>query len=120
MRFLANENFPLASVVKLRQAGYDVAAIIEDMPGAKDTAVLVRANLEERIVLTFDRDYGELVYSKNKPAPAGVIYFRFDPLTPEEPAIHLLDLINLPNLIFEQRFTVTDRRRLRQRPLPKR
>ncbi len=36
MQFLANENFPLPSVSYLRQAGYDVAAVIEDSPGAKD------------------------------------------------------------------------------------
>ena len=42
MRFLANENFPSAGVNCLREAGYDVAAIIEDSPGAKDREVLAR------------------------------------------------------------------------------
>lgn len=43
MRFLANENFPLASVHVLRQAGYDVAALIQDSPGLRDAEVLLRS-----------------------------------------------------------------------------
>ena len=52
MRFLANENFPLTSVRSLRAAGYDVAAISEEAPGAIDAAVLAQAAREARIVLT--------------------------------------------------------------------
>jgi hypothetical protein len=43
MRFLANENFPLASVQRLREAGHDVVAVVEWRPGAADTEVLSRA-----------------------------------------------------------------------------
>jgi predicted nuclease of predicted toxin-antitoxin system len=51
MRFLANENFPLASVNLLQRAGYEIAAIIQDSPGAKDAEILTRAVNEQRIVL---------------------------------------------------------------------
>ncbi len=61
MRFLANENFPMMSVVRLRDAGYDVAYGSEDAPGAEDSLVLERAVREARIILTFDRDYGEFL-----------------------------------------------------------
>jgi predicted nuclease of predicted toxin-antitoxin system len=93
MRFLANENFPLASIRRLRQAGYDVIAIIEEMPGAKDMLVLTRARQEQCILLTFDRDYGELIYRQRQPVPVGVIYFRFEPVTPEEPADRLVTIL---------------------------
>lgn len=69
MRFLANENFPLGSVRRLRTTGHDVTAIIEDMPGASDTQVLLRAHEESRTILTFDRDYGELLYRQKLPKP---------------------------------------------------
>lgn len=118
MRFLANENFPLASVSCLREAGHDVAAVIKDSPGAKDAEVLARAAREERIVLTFDRDYGELIYRRGRPASLGIIYFRFDPLTPEEPAEHLLRLLTVSHLPVERKFTVVERGQVRQRPLP--
>lgn len=118
MRFLANENFPLFSIKQLRSLGYDVAAVVEDMSGAKDAAVLTRAVVEQRVLLTFDRDYGELIYRYKMPSPVGVIYFRFDPLTPEEPAEHLLKLLALPHFTVENRFTVTDRKKVRQKRLP--
>ncbi len=54
-RFLADENFPRTSSHLLRAAVHDVAATIEDMPGAEDTEVLARAVQEKRIILTFDR-----------------------------------------------------------------
>ena len=40
MLFLANENFPLESIRKLREEGYDVASIIEDSPGITDKEIL--------------------------------------------------------------------------------
>ncbi len=66
MRLLVNENFPLLSVKLIRQAGYDIASITEDCPGIEDIEVLTRAVNEQRIILTFDRDYGELHLSLKK------------------------------------------------------
>jgi predicted nuclease of predicted toxin-antitoxin system len=116
MRFLANENFPLASVGQLRAAGQDVVAVIQETPGARDPEVLQRAAAEARVILTFDRDYGELIYRRQLPVPPGVIYFRFDPLSPEEPAEHLLRLLAIADLL--HKYTVVERDRIRQRPLP--
>lgn len=80
MRFLANENFPLPSVRLLRQAGYDLASVTEDSPGIEDAQVLSRAADEQRVILNFDRDYGELIYRLRLPSPTGVLYLRFRPL----------------------------------------
>jgi len=118
MRFLANENFPLLSVRLLRQADLEVASVTEDSPGIEDSEVLDRAADEERVILTFDRDYGELIYRLRLRSPRGVIYWRFRPHTPEEPASILLNLLQIEGLQFEERFTVVDRDRIRQRPLP--
>lgn len=118
MKFLANENFPLASVKKLRAEGFEVAAVIEDSPGAQDQQVLAQANDESRIVLTFDRDYGELIYRYKLPVPAGIIYLRFDPLTPQEPADYVLRVLAAQNIDLTDKFTVVRRDRIRQRNLP--
>ncbi len=117
MQFLANENFPLKSVRILRGAGHEVAAVIEDSPGAKDHEIMVRAAREEHIILTFDRDYGELIYRLRHPIPAGLIYFRFAPSTPREPAEIVLQLLTVKGLVLEGRFTVVERTQIRQRPL---
>ena len=118
MRFLANENFPLASVRRLRETGHAVFAVIEDSPGAGDPQVLSRAAGEDLTLLTFDRDYGELIYRKKAPSPRAVIYFPFDPLTPEEPANQLLRLLGVRAVTLEGRFTILERGRVRQRSLP--
>jgi predicted nuclease of predicted toxin-antitoxin system len=118
MKLLANENFPLPSVKFIRQAGYDIVSITEDSPGIEDIEVLTRAANEQRMILTFDRDYGELIYRLRKPSPKGIIYMRFRPHTPEEPATIWLNLLQTEGLQFEGRFTVVERDQIRQRPLP--
>ena len=76
MRFLADENFPLDAVEALRQSGHDVAWIRSDAPGIADPQVLERAQAENRIVLTFDQDFGELAFRTKLLATAGIILFR--------------------------------------------
>ncbi|WP_159726637.1 DUF5615 family PIN-like protein [Methylosinus sp. Ce-a6] len=76
MRFLADENFPGAAVSALRAAGHDVSWVSERSPGAKDTDVLVMAEDEERILLTFDKDFGELAWSAGLSAACGIMLFR--------------------------------------------
>jgi predicted nuclease of predicted toxin-antitoxin system len=119
MRFLANENFPGASVKKLRQAGHDVVAVIEVIPGATDRQVLEKAHDESRIILTFDRDYGELIFRQKLPVPGGVVYLRFAPVTPEESAEYILNSLTNQALLLEGKFTVVRRDRIRQQRLPK-
>lgn len=118
MRFLADENFPLASVRRLREVGHDTLAAAEAMPGSRDEQILSRAAGENRILLTFDRDYGELIYRKGLPAPAGVVYLRLAPADPYQPADIVLGLGNIEGLRLEGRYTVVDPPRVRQRPLP--
>ncbi|QIN78022.1 hypothetical protein GBA65_05255 [Rubrobacter marinus] len=118
MRFLADENFPSASTGKLREAGHDITDVAADLPGGDYEEVLARAAGEARVVLTFDRDYGELIFRPGLPTPAGVIYLRFEPHHPGEPAERLLELLDAGSLPIEGRFTVLERDRVRQRRLP--
>ncbi|MBW7919616.1 MAG: DUF5615 family PIN-like protein [Anaerolineales bacterium] len=76
MRFLANENFPLDAVMALRENGEDVAWIREDARGSNDEQVLTRAQREERILITFDKDFGELAFRSKLPAACGIVLFR--------------------------------------------
>lgn len=79
MRLLANENFPLDAVEALRANEHDVAWIREDSRGALDDQILLRAQQENRIVVTFDKDFGELAFRSKLPAQSGVILFRLTP-----------------------------------------
>nr|VFJ99570.1 MAG: Predicted nuclease, contains PIN domain, potential toxin-antitoxin system component [Candidatus Kentron sp. LFY] len=116
MRLLINENIPLASVAALRKAGHDVVSMTEQSPGITDEAVMDIAHAEQRIVVTFNRDYGELVFRRQLPLPGGVLYLRFLPVSPLEPAEYLARLI-AAGIKLEGKFTTGDREQVRQRPL---
>jgi hypothetical protein len=75
------------------------------------------ARERHQVLLTFDRDFGELIYRQAAPAPAGVVHFRFIPTTPEEPAVVLRQLLAVKGLDLIGRYTVVERDRVRQRPL---
>ncbi len=68
MRFLANENFPFDAVDALRKSGHDVVWIRTESPGASDQSVLAMAKSEARILITFDKDSGELAFHSKLPA----------------------------------------------------
>ena len=76
MRFLANENFPFPSMKILRLIGFEVKSIAEDNFGISDEEVLRIAVAEQLIILTFDRDYGELIFKYKMQPPPAVVYFR--------------------------------------------
>ncbi|RJP37967.1 MAG: hypothetical protein C4547_04980 [Phycisphaerales bacterium] len=117
MRFLANENFPGPVVEALRMNGDDVAWVTEDSPGARDDVVLARAQAEERIVVTFDKDFGELAFRSRLPAACGVVLFR---LTGASPSV---DNARALAALAERRdwaghVAVVQDDRVRMRPLP--
>lgn len=58
----ADENIPRVAIELLRKAGMDVRSASEEMAGASDAAVLAAARAEGALLLTFDRDFGELTY----------------------------------------------------------
>jgi predicted nuclease of predicted toxin-antitoxin system len=116
MRFLADENFPINSIKVLRESGYDIVSVSEDFPSVEDSEVLLYAQRERCFILTFDRDYGELVYHYGFFA-FGVVYFRFKPEYPEEPAEWLLKILDLGEIELLDKFTVVERDRIRQRKI---
>ena len=67
MRLLANENFPSDAVDALRERGHDVIWIRTDAPGSRDEDILARARRESRVLVTFDKDFGELAFRSRLP-----------------------------------------------------
>ncbi len=116
MKFLADENFPIDSVILLRDAGFEVHSIQESAPSLDDISILDLAVTNKHVLLTFDRDFGDLIFNQQLPAPRGIVYFRFNPVSSDEPARLLLDLI--PEVKFENNITVITRSNIRQRELP--
>jgi predicted nuclease of predicted toxin-antitoxin system len=83
MRLCANENLPGDCVAALRQRGHNVLWIRESARGSTDDAVLSRAQAEARLLITFDKDFGELVFRRGKAASRGIVLFRRQKLSPD-------------------------------------
>lgn len=62
MMLIANENLPATAVQGLRDRGHDVLSVKESMRGMDDAAILARAQSESRLVVTQDKDFGELAF----------------------------------------------------------
>jgi predicted nuclease of predicted toxin-antitoxin system len=114
---LANENVPFATIRTLQAAGFDVVSVAENFPSIKDEAVILFASTQKRVIITFDSDYGELIFKQRLNFDAGLIYFRIQNFSPERPAEILLRFLLHNDLQFEGYFTVFDENRIRQRKL---
>jgi len=75
MRFVVDESTGAAVAEYLRSAGHDVLVVAETMPQADDEEILARAASEQRIVITNDKDFGDLVF-RSRQAHSGVILLR--------------------------------------------
>lgn len=116
MRLLANENFPRVAVEALRAAGHDVAWTRTDTPGATDEDVLRASHDADRTLLTFDKDFGELVLRRGLEASRGVVLFRVPLARPSELA-QLIVAVLASRDDWAGHFSVVEAERVRMRPL---
>ena len=115
MKLLANENIPLASVQYLLSVGVDLLWVGDNYSGISDEKVMEIAINQDRTIVTFDRDYSELIFKFGYKPQAGVIYLRFDEYTPVFAGELVYKIINYEELDFDNRLTVIDKRGIRQR-----
>ena len=115
-RYLANENFPAASVRHLRSRGDDVLYAAEDLVGASEEQVLKTALHQDRVVLAFDRDFGEMIFHQRLPAPAGIVLFRLKQQPPEA-TLSFLQVFFDSQPVLRNMFTVSSPGQFRQIPL---
>ena len=117
MRVLVNENMALSVVEGLRRQGHDVLSAKESMRGMFDDEILERACQEGCLVLTQDKDFGDLAFHYRLPAQCGIVLFRLDCPDPD---------VNIGRMLqaFASRedwvghFSVVTDTRIRIRPLP--
>jgi predicted nuclease of predicted toxin-antitoxin system len=79
MRLLADESCDFSVVRGLRSAGYDVTSIAESLSGAPDEQVIDLARSERRLLITEDKDFGQLVFSAAS-QNSGVLLVRYPAL----------------------------------------
>ena len=114
MKFLTDENIGFKVINPLRKNGFDIKSILETNPGADDVKVLSIANTEDRILITTDKDFGELVYV-NKLVHAGVILLRLSNDSSENKIKVLKSLFKLHLEELEKAFTVVTENKVRIR-----
>ncbi|GAB1484927.1 hypothetical protein MASR2M78_37450 [Treponema sp.] len=113
--FLADENIPKICISKLRDAGIDVSYIAEIAASVSDTEVCSLAVSEDRIIITSDIDFGDLVMRQNTRVP-GVILLRLNTLNPVKAAELLLSALQ-QNHVWKNHFVVLSKDSIRIRKL---
>ncbi len=116
MKFLADECCEAETVSLLRSEGHDVAYIPEVKPGATDSEILSLASEGKRLLLTEDKDFGELVFRLKKPA-IGIILLRFDVSERKAKWNSLISLVREHGERIHGNFVTVDAEKSRFRPL---
>lgn len=117
MRILADENVPGAAIDELRLRGHDVVWVRVSSPGSPDEANLAEAVSQQRLLITFDKDYGELIYRLGNAASCGVVLFRISAPTAKDLAKIITDILD-SRADWIGNYSVVDSRRIRIKPLP--
>jgi predicted nuclease of predicted toxin-antitoxin system len=113
---MADECCNAELVSLLRSEGHDVLYGMEFKPGALDKEILETAFAQKRILLTEDKDFGELVYRLNKPA-FGIILLRIKVRERHLKWPRLKELLYRHSSKLESHFTVVESEKFRFRPL---
>lgn len=90
MKLLADENFPPSLISYLQRKRHDVKRIQRSAKGTSDVNVYTKAVKENRVILTFDKDF---LTKKDRLTSANVMIFDFPSLLPEEILIYLDKII---------------------------
>lgn len=107
MNFVADECCDALMVAGLRAAGHDVVYIQEISAGTNDQSVLALATAQERILITEDKDFGELVVRLRLPA-FGIILLRMDPADSDSKLSRMNDILQTDADRLAGHFVVVD------------
>jgi predicted nuclease of predicted toxin-antitoxin system len=117
MHILANENFPEEAVTALRRRSHDVVWVRTDAPGSSDQEVIERARADARLIITFDKDFGELAFRSRLPMASGIVLFRI--AAPSAAYVARIAVSALESRTdWSGHFAVVEEHRIRMRPLP--
>ena len=112
MRFLADENCHEAVIKAYRDAGHDVLSIKDTRPGTPDMEVLSESVESGRILLTEDKDFGELIFAAGQ-RTCEVILFRLPGVSRQAIVQRALDLLESHADRLENGFVVVEPNRIR-------
>lgn len=105
MKFLADENFEWEFVYRLREAGHDVVFLDEYEAGIEDVEILRTAVELDAIVITNDKDFGELIFRHGFES-RGVIFLRLYDLPLSDRIEIVIQAIKIYEAELKESFTV--------------
>lgn len=117
MRLCADENISEDCVIRLRHSGHDVLWIRETSPGCPDSNVIGRALAENRVLITFDKDFGDLVFRRGAKESRGVVLLRISQPSSKSVAERVTAVLASRDN-WAGHFSVVDDSTIRMRPLP--
>ena len=113
MKFLVDESTG-AKVARYLSSDHDVKYVGEIKPGADDSDVLQMASQDQRILITNDKDFGELVFKRREPH-SGVIFLRLKDDNPQTRITVLGKVISAFEGKLENSFTTATEKKVRIR-----
>jgi predicted nuclease of predicted toxin-antitoxin system len=116
VRWLADECVTISLVRELRAAGHDVLYIAEFAASLSDVEVMALASRDARLLVTVDKDFGELVFRRGQAVP-GLVLLRIDPENGPLVTTRLLEAVDLFGKELFGRYVVIDEVRFRSRSL---
>jgi predicted nuclease of predicted toxin-antitoxin system len=118
MNILADESVSKQVVERLRKEGYAVLYIAEMEPSITDDVVLLRANEQNALLITADKDFGELVFHQKSLSSGGIVLLRLAGLSNELKAETVTDAFARHTDDFINSFSVISPGSIRIRPNP--
>jgi predicted nuclease of predicted toxin-antitoxin system len=111
-KWVVDESVDFRIVTRLRELGYEVEAITETHPGIPDEEVLKRANEMQAILITEDKDFGELSYRLKK-ANHGIELIRMSGLGIEDKILKIAGVLENFDEELAGKFTVISKDKIR-------
>lgn len=105
MKLVADESVERQIVERLRREAHDVLYVAEMEPGVTDDVVLRRASESNLLLVTADKDFGELVFRQGL-ADSGVVLLRLAGLSAEAKSEVAANVLRERESELPQAFTV--------------
>jgi predicted nuclease of predicted toxin-antitoxin system len=109
---VADESVDASITLSLRNAGYSVWSISEESPSVSDTVVLQTAYERSVLLLTEDKDFGELAIRLRKPH-CGILLIRLSGIDSEQKAEIVTRAVSQHFEELKNAFSVLDNSKLR-------
>ena len=116
MKIFCDANIGSIIASALVEAGHDVVRAVHVTPDAPDRVILAYAVAEQRLLITCDSDFGDLIFFRGHAPPIGVVYVRFEPQDVRDVVPRLIAVLATDDA--NDHMTVIDEIHIRRRPFP--